>query len=81
MLIGVSVGGLDLVCTANDGGLSIVGGPIVDEGCGWRVEREPSCYADVLRLQIGVVEGARLWSRRRESAIGPAGEWRWRQRR
>jgi len=46
----------------------------------WRESQAdvPMCLA---RVQIGVVEGARLWSRRRDGAAGLAGEWRWRQRR
>ena len=36
----------------------------------------PMCLA---RVQTRVVEGARLWSGRRDGAAGLVGEWRWRQ--
>ena len=37
----------------------------------------PMCLA---RVRIGVAEGARLWSGRRDDAAGPVGKWRWRWR-
>ena len=77
VVAGAEVGDPDLACTIVEARVR----KCMREGVAeeWRGSQAAGLMR-LARVRTRVAEGARLWSRRRDSVDGLAREWRWRRR-